>query len=412
MSGQPSTQGAPRANRLLMRAAAGLLVVFVLGIVLQNEVPFLPQINRIAGIALMLLYALHFLQERPGIPTEILLYGGFVLWGIVTGFIVAADRTLLLDSVRTLVQLWGLAWAVAGLAALRRDADMAFLALIVSGVVIVTHGFVTGDFRIPSGPSLGQRATSFLRNPNDLGYYGFLGIAGLLYFWGRASGRLWRWAIVLLIAPLTLVVVYSGSRKAFLGLLFFALAWLWFCYRRQLLQRPGTIVLILTVLAGLYLLTDYAYTSTPMGVRLQASIEEGGLDAKREAMYQEGLLLFLENPVAGVGLGNFTAYSWFQTYSHSDYMEALSTTGIVGSALYFSIYPLLWRRLSRIKRGGSAGVVQYHVGLFQAFILTLLVLAIGRINFQSILTWVALAGIIGYACALGGKGLAGRPKAL
>lgn len=385
-----------KPNQALLLLALPLLIAFVVGLVLKDRFLVLVQVNRLAGLGLMAIYGLYFIQNRSRIPTEILLYGGFILWGAISGAIVAADRRLFIDALSTLVQLWGLAWAVAGLTALQRDARIAFISLIVGAVVLVSYGFISGDFEIAN--ALQNQTSSLVNNPNTLGFYALLGIVGLLYFWESAQPRWLRVGLLSLMGFLSLGIVYSGSRKAFLGALAFLVLWLWFCYRWQVFGNLRNVVFILLILGGSYWLADYALAKTIMGVRLEMAIDDGGLGVKRTGMYLEGWELFKRNPMAGVGLGNFTAYSIYRTYSHSDYMEALSTTGIFGTLLYFSIYPVLWKRLTRLQnRVDIEPKTGYHVGLFKAFILTLLMLAIGRINFQSILNWVALAGIIGYA---------------
>lgn len=393
-----------RSNHsLLLAFAVLLLIIFVLGLVLKYQLPFLPQINRLAGIAIMALYGLIFLHYRLRIPKEILLYGGFILWGVISGAIVAADRDLFLKSVRTLVQLWGLVWAVSGFTFFQKDAKLAFIPLIVGGVAIVGYSLISGEYRAAVDPLTGERIASILTNPNDLGFYAFLSIVGILYFWRRTEKMIIRICLLSLVGVLALGIVYSGSRKAFLGLMAFGLLWLWFCYRMEIFSSWRNMLLILVVITGGYLLVNYAIEATVMGSRLQLSIESGGLGATRSGLYREGWDFFLQNPIAGLGFGNFVAYSFYEQYSHSDYMEALATTGILGFLIYFSIYPVLWKKIAQVARTHETTEVKYHAGLFKAFVITLLILAFGRINFQSIMAWIALAGVIGYIEALNYK---------
>jgi O-antigen ligase len=384
----------------LVQLAAMLTMALALGLALQYRLTFLPQINRLVGIVLAGGYALAFTRKNLTIPTEILLFGGFLLWGIVTGAIVAIDRSLFTSIVQTLVQFWGLAWVIAGLAALRRDASVAFVPLIVCAVIIVGYGFISGDFAVAAGAESTSRASSIVSNPNEMGVYALLGVAGLLYYWKRAKRTILRVGIWGLIGMLTFGIVYSGSRKAFLVLIAFILLWLWFCYRREVFGKLRNFLLVVFLLGSLYFIANYALSSTVMGYRIQASINAGGLGDVRTGMYLEGWEFFRMNPIAGVGLGNFKAYSIYGSYSHSDFMEALSTTGIVGFLLYFAIYPIIWKRLTRLQKVSTDSEVHYHAELFKAFILVLLALAFTRINFESIITWEALAGIIGYTWAL------------
>jgi O-antigen ligase len=401
-----STESTPLA------LAGVLLPVFVLGLMLTRIFPFLPSVNRLVGLALIAVYSLHFMANRPEIPPEILLYGGYILWGVVSGVIVAPDRGAVVSMVRTLVQLWGLVWAVAGLSAVQRDARVSFLSLAVGAVVLVGYGFASGDFSVAMNLRVRLQPRIFLLNPNTAAYYAFLGVAGLLYFWKRVSHILLRSCMLGCMAALSLGIVYSGSRKAFLGLLAFVLLWLWFCYRREASGRLRSAWLVALVLTGAYLLTNYALTETRLGRRLDEAREVGGLNETRTGMYRAGWDLFIKNPIAGVGLANFSTVTEYGAYSHSDYIEVLSTTGLLGALFYFPIYLILWKRLVRLQTNAYISAeARYHAGLFKVFVITNLLLAIGRINSQSVPAWVALASIIGYTHVLEKSGPV-RPSTL
>jgi len=84
-------------------------------------------------------------------------------------------------------------------------------------------------------------------------------------------------------------------------------------------------------------------------------------------------------------------------YSHSDYMEIAANTGIVGFILYFSVYAMLWSRLNRIKAKTNNPRLLYTIGLVKATLITMVLTAFGRPNVTSKLTWIFLAGAIGYS---------------
>jgi O-antigen ligase len=107
-----------------------------------------------------------------------------------------------------------------------------------------------------------------------------------------------------------------------------------------------------------------------------------------------------KHPVLGVGLGQFRTLSSSGLYSHSDYIEVAANTGIIGFALYFSIYVVLWLRLNRIKRKTDDPHLLYIIGFFKAAIITILLVAFGRPNITSKLTWIFMAGAIGYSWSI------------
>jgi len=66
--------------------------------------------------------------------------------------------------------------------------------------------------------------------------------------------------------------------------------------------------------------------------------------------FRLGMEIWKENPIAGVGLGHFLLYNPSGQVSHSDYIESLTGTGIVGFVLYQSMKVILLFRLLRLKR--------------------------------------------------------------
>jgi O-antigen ligase len=84
-------------------------------------------------------------------------------------------------------------------------------------------------------------------------------------------------------------------------------------------------------------------------------------------------------------------------YSHSDYIEVLSTTGFVGFILYFSIYFMLWRRLSGRLAWSTDRDTVYNTGFSKAVLLCILVLALGIPHFLEVTSMSLLAVLVGQA---------------
>jgi len=340
------------------------------------------------------MYVLHQLKGRIKIPPEIRLYILYVGWAALTGIVVAKDTTRFLDHTSTMIQLAALVLAVGGFAHMYKSADVPILAIISTASIVVLYGIISGDIRF--GTTTAARITSFLNNPNDLGYYSLLAIIGIAFFGNRPLKSIIKVLTIVSTIMFAFAIVFSGSRKAFIGLLVFLGLWLWFCYGKYLFSRVYVAPLIVLVFVGSYFLTDYVWSSTILGVRFAISFESDSfLGPARSWFYKEGIGFFMENPLAGIGLGNFASYSQLGTYSHSDYMEVLATTGLVGTVLYFPIYAILWSRMLRLSKKITPNVA-YQLGVIKAFVLVLLVLAVGRINSQSLMTMYMLAGISGY----------------
>jgi O-antigen ligase len=159
-------------------------------------------------------------------------------------------------------------------------------------------------------------------------------------------------------------------------------------------------IILLILLGSVYATTDYVISQTYLGKRVHNLWAYGSGTASRIELYQEGFDMIRKHPVLGVGLGQFRTLSSSGLYSHSDYIEVAANTGIIGFALYFSIYVVLWLRLNRIKRKTDDPHLLYIIGFFKAAIITILLVAFGRPNITSKLTWIFMAGAIGYSWSI------------
>jgi len=110
----------------------------------------------------------------------------------------------------------------------------------------------------------------------------------------------------------------------------------------------------------------------------------------------EGLGMIKKSPIFGIGLSNFSVLSKTGLYSHSDYLEVASNTGIIGFIIYFSIYIVLWRRLSLIKKITTDSFILYKVNIFKTAILTILLFGFGKPHITSKITWIFIAIAVGY----------------
>lgn len=418
----------------LLSLAKWLIVLFVIGLVLQYKWEFLPPINRILGIGLVVISTYYLFKNHENIPVEVILFGIFIIWSAFTGVLMVRDSSTFIKAVRLLVQLWALFFGVTIIAKVKEDAGVAFVPFILCAIVLVGLGLIAGDLSFDDPFSIYDRSTSFLNNANELGYYALMGIVSMFYFFtpkgnepmgsSNKNGRIEfrgrrlmpkcfvqqskdtsntsaavRLLLLMIMIPLGTAIVFSGSRKSFLGLIVFLVAWIWFCYRKTVFRKLSSFILTVSMLMSLYLSVNYVFKSTYLGDRLQIAIENQG-DRTRNGLYVDGIELIQEYPIAGVGLRNFMFYTRYETDAHSDFIEVLATTGIVGFVLYFSIYLVLWLRLGRVEQLSLTTFDTYQVGFFKAVILMLLFLAAGRDNFLYAQTWVILSGIVGYSCVL------------
>jgi len=177
---------------------------------------------------------------------------------------------------------------------------------------------------------------------------------GRTVFYKSAVGRLMGTACALMIA---VGVVASESRGGFVALLVTALAIIWFSPHRV------RNLLVVAVLGGaLYLGMSQAYLNDMSTI----NDKQDSTRVARLYSWGRGWEMFLDNPVIGVGAGN---YPWrvaeYQERStaenvlgrslggrvaHSMYFTLFPETGLVGTALFFAMLIIGVNRLRRIVR--------------------------------------------------------------
>lgn len=392
-------QGIFTASRIVPRDFFGLLVIpFIIGLMTVSYVEGLTMVMALYGVCLSGIFVIYSLYHRLEIQPEVVVYFVWITWSL-GGLTNVIDRALYFQQLMTVIQIGALFFVIAGITALRRNLSPVMLALLLGGVAVSLSSIVTGELtRILLG--IGSvRADGMTGNANQFAYCMMFVIFAVFYFSRRRPSVIMT---VLLSGSLLLAVmsiVFSGSRKALIGLLAFFFFWWLFCRRKSLSGNPlKEYAVVLLLLFGAVFATDYVLTHTYMGARLTDMQNRG--NRMRVQMYEEGLKMITRNPVWGVGLNNFRVHSLSGLYSHSDYIEVASTTGVVGFMLYFSIYGILWLRLSSVGRMTDNPDVRYVTGFIKAALLTILLIAVGRPNITSKLTWIFLAGAVGYSWSL------------
>ena len=374
-----------------------LLLPFIVAMLTLSYLEGLSKIVVLYGLIISFLFLIYFIYNRLSMPPEVVVYFGWIIWSI-GGLSSAVDMDLYLQTLKTVIQIGILIFLVASITALRRNLSTAMLAIMIGGTIVAISTFYTGEFQEIPSINAKARAAGMTENANEFAYVLLFVAIASAYFAKRKSSLWWRFFIVAASLMSFVGILYSGSRKGFLSLLVFIFLWWLFCRERRAAANPlkGMLILFL-LLGGIYLCVDYVISDTYLGQRLQ-DLDNSG-DENRLQMYKDGFEMIVSHPIFGVGLNNYKVFSTSGLYSHSDYIEVASNTGLIGFILYFSIYFIVWSRLNQLKRLTCDPQISYTVGLFKASIITMLLVGFGRPNINSKLTWIFLASAIGYSWA-------------
>jgi len=388
--------------------------VFVLLALTLSPVPTLNIIPKIFGVVLLLAYVGHMYNRRLRACPETKIYLAWAIWAALGGVWMAseAEQFFFKEKLQTVFQIWLMMLIVSGFVRSKRALSFVLLMFLIGATIVGGYSWITGEFtRVATSLRGDQRVSGLAGNANSFAILLIFATACMAYFWMRPSRALWaRWVKRGLIVPSAAMVMYavilSGSRKGALGLALFYVLWLFFCYRRELVRKPALLVtvIIMTALATVFV-WGYVQTST-LGERMNRSIEgyrdsgiEGGLGDARSGLYRAAGRLVSENPIAGVGLDCFRLRSGMGAPAHSEYLEIAADTGIVGAAIYFSWYIVLWIRLGKIRKWSKyRDIVDWRIsGLVRAMLLVMLALNFGSWFYTSKSAFLFMGCFMGYS---------------
>jgi len=341
------------------------------------------------------------------IPPELKCYTAWVIWAGVTGPMVARDMGYFWGSYKVVLQMLVMVWAIYGILRMRRHTGIlnaVFLAVACGGLVqigSVLSGIQDMQTLLTEGRVFGETS-----NANSLGFMmNWTGLCALIFWYsaGRQRLTLKHIAILLLIPACGYVMLASGSRKS--AVAFALLIGLWGTYasapRNTFQNQLKRLILGGAIIALIVELLPWAAENTVLGQRFSDFFEQGGgsVQASMETnvrywMYVEGLKTFLEHPVFGVGMYNFNLYFYTGQFSHSNYIEPLVTTGLVGFLLYQAFYACILVRAFRLLRRRPDTGTAYRLKMIVIGIVVMLVIGVGTPHYTSTPVYVLLTAFM------------------
>jgi O-antigen ligase len=358
------------------------------------------------GVLLAGVYLAYAIRYRLFPNAEMMLFIAWLAWALLGAF-QAVSTYLFWTEWTRIFQIWVLLVIMSGLTFSRRLLSFNLGWYVAAAALVGAYSYLTGEYSRAAAGGEAERVSGLAVNANQFGWIMLLATVAMAYFWMTPS----RWRatkhvlLALGMAAAAVVTVYSGSRKAIVGLVVFYAAWVFFCYRREVLRRPAAFLALGVLILAMIGFIAFA-RGTPVAVRFEETWEAvtggrpgaGGMN--RIELYKEALRLFLRFPLTGAGLDQFRVYSMSHGVAHSEYAEVLADTGFVGFVLYFSIFVVLWVRTGRIIRYVGDPFVVRVARLIRAVLVMVLLLDFGRYNFSDKPAWIIFGSFIGYASAV------------
>jgi O-antigen ligase len=201
----------------------------------------------------------------------------------------------------------------------------------------------------------------------------------LACLFSRSMPQRWvRWSCAASVVLILAAFIVSGSRGGFLGLIAVVLILIWHSKRRL-------VALILVASLGGAFLAVAPFTPADRVLHSSGS-GEGGKEA-RLILWSAGWRMFLDNPILGVGYGNFRLVApryvtndvGHDFLPHNEYLERLAEMGLPGLLALLGMFVASIVTLHRVRRaakrcgsrflvnaalGVQAGLIGFAISIF------------------------------------------------
>ncbi len=252
----------------------------------------------------------------------------------------------------TFVQMVGCIICLCNRIKVREDIDKCLKLIVYSMVYSAIVLLIRTPFRDWGTERIGS---ALGLHSNDIGVRFAIGVIIAMYL-AFSKKKYFNYVFVV---AFTTISLFSGSRKGTLMCIIGIVAYPLLTYMKsktgndfaKLLFQIIFAVAALFVLYRIIISVDVFYDV--VGFRLEAMVDAFLGDTSADASIEErifftekAIYLFKENPIIGYGMNNFKTFMGeinysHKAYSHNNYLEILSTLGIVGFSIYYSMFVYL-----------------------------------------------------------------------
>lgn len=339
----------------------------------------------------------------------ITLYVGFLVWSL-TGYIVTIHAERFTLTLTTTAKVVLITWVMSQCIRTRRDLLICFFMVALTSVVVIALGADeikrSATYRGDAGDSWAKDRASatLLGNANDLGIYGVtVVISGVFCLLGYRS-VLVKGCGVLACAGGMYLVAASGSRTAMLGIAVGTVA-LYYYHLRQLgtnsmARKVAVFFIAIMLMAG----AAYFIAKLPFFFRVREMMTDRGAVEKEPRLiyFFRSLEVVAKNPIFGLGLNGFamhrlgTNHRGEGQYTHSSISESLSATGLIGFALFYGVYFVLFMQIRRLRKLDIPPKDRATLNMIMAYLLVVVAFSSVAVLFYHRLICPLLGACSGY----------------
>lgn len=269
----------------------------------------------------------------------------FAVWAIITSIINAKDIGSAISSAVVFFALVFFMMAVSMIIKIDGNLKFLFMVFAALGTLIAITIVFWGTFRLEGNIGT-YYALSLHSNRNGEAIIMIFGIAGVLYM-NRFKRMIPALMSIACICLQFYAILQGGSRKGAVGVFVLIVLWVILCYRMQF-RLYSNWVKFIHVVAWLIMIVGVIRVAFPWIINSWAverlfSTAGRASSIEREYVQQEAWRYFLSSPLCGIGYDQVRVYTGI--YAHSNPIEVLADTGIIGAIAYYLPFLFIFREL-------------------------------------------------------------------
>lgn len=301
-------------------------------------IPGIGSFNKLSGIGLviMAIYSVIIRKKVKKLPIFYYLVLAFIILNVAS-FFISSNTNNSIEKIFLFMQLGFLAWVIFEFVPDQKSIDKLLKAFVFGTLIIAVQSFLV--YLNGSSQTLGTRITIEGYNYNSISTIMTLSLPITIYLALKGS------KLILIYIPFAVFsILLTGSRMAFILLLFVGISFIWLLFMRKTKLRK-------TILLASIMLVILIFNQIPEAQleRLGTIDEElsSGEIGGRGDIWRGGFITFTQNPILGVGAGGFqkevvkNSISNIESSAHNSYLSILVEYGLVGFVLFFSMILIL-----------------------------------------------------------------------
>ncbi len=277
------------------------------------------------------------------------------------------------EFIRSLSSFFGAvmsAYIVIGLTK-EKDYSLFFhIGFILSILFLFIIEYTNGNISLLNFASVKDYRDRFMLNANAYSYFCVFGNFSLFYLYLKKKTTFL--SLLLICLPLLFVIIaFSTQSRAGLILVIFIniVFWSWI-NKGETKTKLQQLMRKVLIVAGLFLISlkfiDIYQNSQIKNRMDQVSTREDS----RETLIKDGLVIFTEHYLLGVGLGQFPFYNSSGLFSHNSFVEILAEQGLFAGILLFIMFLRPMRRsIKNLQIDTKNPMFRCHVLFFITFLM-------------------------------------------